>query len=46
VFDVLKPFPANASQRLRGGLGVMVDDLIAGFYALVLVILARRLGWL
>jgi phosphatidylglycerophosphatase A len=46
VFDVLKPFPANASQRLRGGLGVMVDDLIAGFYALVLVMLARRLGWL
>jgi phosphatidylglycerophosphatase A len=46
VFDVLKPFPANVSQRLRGGFGVMVDDLIAGFYALVLLMLARRLGWL
>jgi phosphatidylglycerophosphatase A len=46
VFDVLKPFPANVSQRLRGGYGVMVDDLIAGFYALVLVLLARRFGWL
>jgi phosphatidylglycerophosphatase A len=46
VFDVLKPFPANVSQRLRGGLGIMVDDLIAGLYALLLVLLARRLGWL
>lgn len=46
IFDVLKPFPANVSQRLPGGLGVMLDDLIAGVYALVLVLLIRRLGWL
>jgi phosphatidylglycerophosphatase A len=35
AFDIVKPFPADRSQRLRGGLGVMVDDLIAGAYALV-----------
>jgi len=46
VFDVLKPFPANVSQRLPGGLGVMVDDLVAGLYALALVGLARWLEWL
>jgi phosphatidylglycerophosphatase A len=46
LFDVLKPFPANVSQRLRGGLGVMVDDLVAGLYALALAGLARHLGWL
>ncbi len=46
VFDVVKPFPANVSQRLRGGLGVMADDLVAGLYALALVLLARFLGWL
>jgi phosphatidylglycerophosphatase A len=46
LFDVLKPFPANVSQRLRGGLGVMVDDLVAGLYALALAGLARQLGWL
>jgi phosphatidylglycerophosphatase A len=46
VFDVLKPFPANVAQRLRGGLGVMVDDLIAGLYALALVVVAMALGWL
>ena len=46
VFDVVKPFPANVSQRLHGGLGVMADDLVAGFYALALALLARFLGWL
>ena len=46
LFDVIKPFPANVSQRLRGGIGVMVDDLIAGLYALALVAVARWAGWL
>jgi len=46
VFDIVKPFPANAAQRLPGGLGIMLDDLIAGLYALVLLILAGRAGWL
>ena len=46
VFDVVKPFPANVSQRLPGGAGVMADDLIAGLYAMVLLALARRAGWL
>jgi phosphatidylglycerophosphatase A len=46
VFDVLKPFPANVAQRLPGGAGVVLDDLVAGLYALALLLLARRLGWL
>ena len=34
LFDVLKPFPANIfDQRVRGGIGVVGDDLIAGIYA-------------
>jgi phosphatidylglycerophosphatase A len=46
VFDIVKPYPANALQRLRGGLGVMLDDLVAGLYALVLLVAARALlGW-
>jgi len=43
LFDVWKPFPARESQVLTGGMGVMVDDLIAGLYALVLVMGARAL---
>lgn len=43
VFDVVKPYPANALQRLPGGVGVMIDDLVAGLYALVLLLAARAL---
>jgi phosphatidylglycerophosphatase A len=34
VFDVWKPFPARAiDTRVRGGLGVVGDDVVAGVYA-------------
>lgn len=40
LFDIFKPYPARRFERLRSGLGIMADDLVAGFYAaLVLVIL-------
>ena len=33
-FDILKPWPICAlDQRVKGGLGVMVDDVVAGFYS-------------
>jgi phosphatidylglycerophosphatase A len=31
-YDVVKPSPARESQNLKGGWGVMTDDLIAGIY--------------
>ena len=43
LFDVWKPFPARESQALTGGIGVMVDDLIAGFYTLILIMGALTL---
>jgi phosphatidylglycerophosphatase A len=43
-FDVVKPYPANRAQALPGGVGVMVDDLIAGAYALAVLVGAR--AWL
>ena len=32
-FDIWKPFPAKQSERLPGGLGIVMDDLVAGLYA-------------
>ncbi len=32
ILDTLKPYPAGRLQHLRGSLGVMADDLIAGIY--------------
>ncbi len=42
-FDILKPPPARGLQRLGGGLGILIDDLIAGAMALVVVQLLFRL---
>jgi phosphatidylglycerophosphatase A len=43
IFDVVKPFPARPAERLPGGLGVVLDDLVAGLYTLI-VLLALSLG--
>jgi phosphatidylglycerophosphatase A len=37
IFDVLKPFPLRRLQRLHGGIGVMIDDILAGLYSCVLI---------
>ena len=31
-FDIKKPEPVNVSQKLPGGWGVVIDDVIAGIY--------------
>lgn len=37
ILDILKPFPARQMEKLHGGLGIMMDDVIAGIYALILI---------
>ncbi len=32
-FDILKPFPVRNAEKLKGGLGIMADDVIAALYA-------------
>src|SRR5205809_249610 len=40
IFDIWKPFPIREMERrLKGGLGVMADDLLAACYACVVFIL-------
>lgn len=44
VFDIVKPWPISViDSRLRGGLGVMLDDVIAGIYALLILQLYIRI---
>jgi phosphatidylglycerophosphatase A len=43
VFDVLKPFPVNRSQKLPGGWGVVIDDLLAGVYSRIVMVLLSLL---
>lgn len=43
IFDILKLPPANGLQRITGGWGILLDDLIAGVQAMIVVQLVTRL---
>ncbi len=39
VFDIWKPWPVRAiERRVAGGLGIMLDDIIAALYAILLLL--------
>ncbi len=43
VFDVWKPWPASwADRAVKGGFGAMLDDVIAGVYAAIVLAIAMR----
>ena len=36
LFDIVKPWPINVADRcIKGGFGVMVDDVLAAIYAII-----------
>lgn len=37
TLDIIKPFPAGTSEKLQGGVGIMIDDVISAFYSLIIV---------
>jgi phosphatidylglycerophosphatase A len=42
LFDIWKPWPVSwADRKLHGGLGAMLDDVLAGMYALAVLQLAE-----
>jgi phosphatidylglycerophosphatase A len=43
LFDIWKPWPIrDLDHRLSGGLGIMLDDVIAAVYAAAVVFLLQR----
>jgi phosphatidylglycerophosphatase A len=46
TFDILKPFPIRRLEHLPEGTGIVVDDLGAGIYALVIMHLLLHFGLL
>ena len=42
-FDIVKPYPARKLESLKGGLGIMADDLMAGVYAAIVVAVIQAL---
>jgi phosphatidylglycerophosphatase A len=44
VLDTVKPYPADRLQNLNGSAGIMLDDIVAGVYAnIILQFLSRVL---
>ncbi len=44
IFDWKKPFPARALERLPGGFGIVCDDLAAGVWGALALVVARAAG--
>ncbi|MBQ8530815.1 MAG: phosphatidylglycerophosphatase A [Parabacteroides sp.] len=43
LFDIFKPLGIRKMESLKGGLGVMMDDILAGIYSFILLIGTRWL---
>jgi phosphatidylglycerophosphatase A len=43
IFDIVKPWPIGwLDRRVGGGFGIMIDDVLAGIYALIIL---QLLAW-
>lgn len=46
IFDIIKPWPIKwIDQKVRGGLGIMLDDVLAAVFAGALLWVAAQQGW-
>jgi phosphatidylglycerophosphatase A len=37
ILDIIKPFPAANFEKIKGGTGIMLDDVIAGIYTNIIL---------
>jgi phosphatidylglycerophosphatase A len=37
ILDIIKPQPARKVEKFSGGFGIMLDDVISGFYTLIIM---------
>ena len=45
LFDIWKPWPARwADRHVKGGLGIMLDDLLAAVYAILVSAVLQAIG--
>lgn len=46
IFDIIKPPPVRQLEAIKGAWGVLLDDVMAGVYAAVVLQVLCRMGWL
>ena len=38
LFDIWKPYPINyVDDKMKGALGILFDDIFAGFYSIIII---------
>jgi phosphatidylglycerophosphatase A len=37
MLDIIKPFPARQAERLNGGWGIVLDDVVSGIYTIIFI---------
>lgn len=43
VFDIVKPWPVGlADRKVKGGFGIMLDDIVAAIYAMLVLLFLRH----
>ena len=42
-FDIYKIYPINKMEDLKGSYGVILDDIVAGIYSLIILMLYKIL---
>lgn len=45
-FDIIKPFPARRFDTIHGGIGIMMDDVIAGMYTNIVIQVLLLIPWI
>jgi phosphatidylglycerophosphatase A len=43
LFDIIKPYPISLLEKAKGAWGIMLDDILAGIFAAIILILINIL---
>jgi len=47
LFDIIKPWPISwLDKKVHGGFGIMIDDVLAGFFALAIMHIILYFNWI
>lgn len=41
LFDIFKPLGIRNMEKFKGGIGIMMDDILSGIYSLIILIIIR-----
>ena len=42
-FDIFKVYPINLSENLPGAIGIIADDIVAGIYSIIVLMIFKLL---